>query len=187
MWNSQDRIRSFLSFFVSSVVPTLRTGTLFWGMDSSMPPIPSCRYVASPRTVNLLWDSARLLPNHFCSERMTAPLLPALPLAFHRAAHVEQHVSSCYGFKEGGGWGCSVSCQEAGRECYPPRARRSLDLELYQLFSIIFTDISIFGSKYSHDDVCDGLKDKWQNCGHWTTKKGRQWLCRLCTTHTSGK
>lgn len=90
-WNNWDRIRSLLSFFFSPVVPTLRTGTLFWEMDSSMPLIPSCRYVVSAMDGEPAARERTLAPGWiiFCSEWMTGSLLSALLLAFHRAAHVE--------------------------------------------------------------------------------------------------
>lgn len=80
----------FFVFFVSSVVPTLRTGTLFCGMDSSMPPIPSCRYVASPLDSEPAARAHACCPAESFLQWTDDSSAPALPLAFHRAAHVER-------------------------------------------------------------------------------------------------
>lgn len=101
-WNNQDCIRKDMKkktelclFFFSfpPVVPTLRTGTLFWEMDSSMPLTPSYRYITSTLSVaSALWQQT--FPERvgagalsgpiifFSSEWMTVSLLSALLLAF---------------------------------------------------------------------------------------------------------
>lgn len=57
-----------------------------------MPLIPSCRYVVSATDGEPAARERALAPGRiiFCSEWMTASLLSALLLAFHRAAHIER-------------------------------------------------------------------------------------------------